>query len=187
MDVQLSLSAHHLQSTEATNAMPNRIFLKGQRFTRLLVIEDLPIQTVQRSYVRCRCDCGQEVVVRTNALRTGATQSCGCLFREKARISGLRRRVHGYAGMNHATPTYRTWCSMIARCTYPSMNCWRYYGGRGIAVCERWKDFSNFLADMGERPIGKTLDRIQVNGNYEPSNCRWATAKQQAQNRRKRQ
>lgn len=84
----------------------------------------------------------------------------------------------------HGTPTYRSWHSMIARCSYPSMQDWRLYGGRGITVCERWRDFRKFLADMGERPDGCSLDRIDSDGNYEPGNCRWATASEQQRNKR---
>lgn len=82
------------------------------------------------------------------------------------------------------SPSYRSWVSMIQRCTNPKAAMWQYYGGRGIEVCARWKDFANFLADMGERPSGKTLDRINGSLGYEPGNCRWATPKEQAKNRR---
>lgn len=96
--------------------------------------------------------------------------------------------IHGHRGHGSGvrTPTYNTWRAMIYRCTQKSHIAYKNYGGRGIKVCDEWRKFSNFLRDMGERPQNKTLDRIDPNGNYEPSNCRWATPKQQARNKRKK-
>jgi hypothetical protein len=102
-----------------------------------------------------------------------------------------RPPIHGHSRVGgkggSPTPTYRTWKGMLQRCRDINDTGWKYYGGRGISVCEEWYDFSKFLADMGERPKGKTLDRIDRDGNYEPSNCRWATPVQQAKNRRREQ
>jgi hypothetical protein len=106
----------------------------------------------------------------------------------KRRASGKnrsgKRLTHGHARKGGQSPTYRTWRAMLQRCDYPSMNNWDWYGGRGITVCDRWRSFENFLADMGERPDGLTLDRKNPNGNYEPANCHWATWAEQMANRR---
>ena len=91
---------------------------------------------------------------------------------------------HGHSKHGHESLTYKTWSAVIQRCTNPNASHYEYYGGRGITVCERWKIFINFLEDMGERPAGSTIDRINTNGNYEPSNCRWATKSQQERNMR---
>lgn len=99
-------------------------------------------------------------------------------------MSNARKSAHGHATRGAKSPTYRAWESMLGRCERPSAGGYEFYGGRGIAVCERWHKFENFLADMGERPDGMTLDREESNGNYEPGNCRWATRKVQNRNRR---
>lgn len=93
-------------------------------------------------------------------------------------------KKHGHRTGRQSTPTYRAWHSMLCRCYQPAQRSWKLYGGRGIVVCDRWRDFKNFLADMGEKPLGLTLDRLDNDGNYEPSNCRWATALEQVRNRR---
>jgi hypothetical protein len=128
----------------------------------------------------CLCDCGGDTVVTTADLRrtTGPTRSCGCLL-------AATHTTHGHYVNGQRTPTYLSWTSMRTRCSRSYGNAWKYYGARGIKVCDRWLDsFENFLEDMGERPDGKTLDRIDVDGNYEPGNCRWATPKEQSANRR---
>lgn len=127
--------------------------------------------------VFCVCECGtRRQVVRSFLLR-GLTTSCGCYLREN---QVALRSSHGATANWSRTPTYRSWDAMTQRCTNPNNIGFADYGGRGIRVCERWRKFENFLADMGERPPGKTLDRFpDVDGNYEPNNCRWATAQEQ--------
>lgn len=127
------------------------------------------------------CSCGEFVTVWSNNLRSGRTQSCGCLGREQI-------TKHGHARGYRVTPEYMSWAAMLQRCTNPNTSNYSRYGGRGVTVCDRWTGehgFENFLADMGLRPEGTTMDRFpDKNGNYEPGNCRWATAKEQARNTR---
>lgn len=152
----------------------------GQKFNRLLVIgverRQLPNRT--RVFFLCRCDCGQEVSAVYNDVIRGAHRSCGCLQLER-----ITKHGHSPFDYRKKTRTYTSWLSMHQRCENPKATGYRRYGGRGIEVCARWADFSNFLADMGERPPLHSIDRLNNNKNYEPSNCRWATTKQQAENR----
>lgn len=131
----------------------------------------------------CRCDCGSpEKRVNGQSLRKGVSSSCGC---EQRRIASLTNYKHGHAVRGKSSRTHGIWTGMLNRCRSPGNSAWKDYGGRGIKVCDRWNDFINFLEDMGEAPTGMSLDRFpDKNGNYEPGNCRWATSKQQAANRR---
>lgn len=151
-----------------------RIDLTGQRFGRLVVLARSAPDANSNARWSCMCDCGTARVVYGQSLGNGATQSCGCLAKEPG-----RRQTHGASSSND----YKSWAAMVQRCTNPNNHKWPRYGGRGITVCERWRDYENFLADMGPRPSGMTLDRYPNNdGNYEPGNCRWATPTQQQNN-----
>ena len=166
--------------------MKSLIDLTNNRFGKLIVVKEVDRvecpdglnKTRWRRRFLCKCDCGNEKIIRMMALSTGHAKSCGCL-----------RWKHNHTQTGIHSPTYSTWSHMTTRCTNEKHNAYHNYGGRGITICTRWQGengFINFLDDMGVRPQGMTLDRYpDTNGNYEPDNCRWATHYEQSRNKRK--
>lgn len=165
--------------------MSKLVDLTGKVFTRLIVLgrSSVPEHVVRvrkETYWLCRCSCGETRTVTSSSLTSGRQKSCGCLRKERIIAAST---THGYAGADRPR-AYGIWTDMLKRCRNKHHKYYHLYGGRGIKVCERWCKFENFLADMGEVPDGLTLDRYpNNNGNYEPGNCRWATAIEQANNK----
>lgn len=162
--------------------------LIGKKIGRLSVAELIQSDDKKHRFFKCLCECGQEKIAREDHLKSGRSRSCGCLRSEKAaekgRGFGATRKTHGHAAGFETTPTYRTWQSMKARCLDKNHKHYKNYGGRGIKVCDAWMEFYTFLFDMGDRPKGTTIERVDNGGNYEPGNCVWATVKQQSRNKR---
>ena|ERR1700757_903031 len=155
------------------------IDLTGQRFTRWVVLGLIESGSGRPTVWLCQCDCGTQGPVTSHNLRYEVSKSCGCLRLELS-------RTHGDAPIGGHTREYRIWCAMRKRCTNSNSSDYRYYGGRGITVCERWNDYALFLADMGRCPPGLTIERRENNKGYQPDNCYWASRAQQSHNQRLR-
>lgn len=165
--------------------MGSRSNLEGMRFGRLVAVSVAGTGKHGSALWNCRCDCGAYAVKTAMHLVRGCTKSCGCLRDE---LAGTHSLTHGHKSGHAPSRTYVTWVSMISRCHGPNKDSYRYYGAAGIEVCDRWrKSFTDFLEDMGPRPDGMTIDRINGEENYRKENCRWATPSQQSVNKRQRQ
>ena len=147
----------------------------GQVFGKLTVVKQAGRDKLKKVLWLCKCECGKEKVIVSGSLVTGNTTSCGCV---------LKAAITKHGGWKKSS--YNTWRAMIRRCTILTDKDYPRYGGKGVSVCERWLEYTNFVADMGE-PVGdETLDRINVYGNYSPDNCRWAGVRTQNRNTRLR-
>jgi len=150
--------------------------LVGQKFGLLTVASFSHIDTLRRAIWNCKCACGNDVKLATSVMKSGHNISCGCAWRERIAVGKLR---HGMTG----TKVWAVWIGMRNRCYKPVTDRYPQYGGRGIKVCDRWHLFENFYADMGDVPEGMSIDRIDVDGDYCPENCRWATSMEQGANK----
>lgn len=155
--------------------MGKKLDLARNKFGKLTVIELYEMKN-GRSYWKCKCDCGNIGIVLGSSLTTKHTMSCVACGHKRTNISNTK---HGMT----SSPEYQSWHGMLQRCENSNAKFYKYYGGRGILVCNEWHDFKNFYNDMGKRPTGTTLDRKNSNGNYDKENCKWATKEEQSNNR----
>lgn len=154
----------------------------GQKHSMLTILEEW--RDGRWFKAKCQCECGKVVVKRRDHVIAGLTKSCGCASN---RWKSEHNTEHGHCPLGNPSPEYKTWCSMVGRCTRPNDPNFHHYGGRGILVCERWRDsFENFLADMGPRPSAKhSIERIDNDQGYGPHNCKWILRSLQTQNTRR--
>jgi hypothetical protein len=157
--------------------------IAGDVFNNLTAIEILKTNDTRHTHWLCHCKCGRTKSFRMDVLRNGSAIDCGCGLHERLSLACTE---HGYTrnGKKNGNSTYVSWKCMKQRCDDPNKRNYRHYGGAGVKVCDRWRDFSKFVEDMGERPEGKTIDRIDPYGDYEPNNCRWADWHTQNTNKR---
>lgn len=151
--------------------------LIGKKFNRLLVLSKNSKTKSGNTKYLCICDCGNKSIVNGSKLKNQTTKSCGCFRRDQ-------NTTHGLSTKNKRE--YSSWQNMKSRCSNPNATQYKDYGGSGVRVCKRWHSFKNFFDDMGDRPKGKTLDRINCYGNYTPNNCKWSTYSEQQYNRKNR-
>ena len=159
-----------------------KIDLTGKTFARVRVLSQAETRNSSIHW-NCVCECGREFVTSGASLRSGRTKSCGCYVLEVLKTNKLS---HGHIVGGKPSPTYNSWLAMKKRCLNPNQKGYNHYGGRGVVIHTEWiTSFAQFLADMGDRPAGMTLDRIDCNGNYEPTNCKWSTISEQNANQRR--
>ncbi len=157
----------------------------GEKYGRLKILNEVEKRNGHRRF-HCSCECGETKEVYYYSLRKGSTKSCGCYNSEVTAERNRQNKKHGHWTNYKGSPTYNSWSAMKHRCLNPKMIHYKHYGGRGIKIYLEWiNSFDSFLKYMGERPLGTSLDRIDVNGNYEPGNVKWSTSKEQRRNRRK--